>query len=85
MVNMGLIFRAQKKDGESLQMFTAAHEADPRNSGAINNLGNVDFEEGKFEEAAIKFLDALDIKPTDEEALCNLAIALKKTKYLDYA
>ena len=25
------------------------------------------------------FLDALEIKPDDEEALCNLALALKKT------
>ena len=66
-------------------MFKAAHEADPRNTGAINNLGDVDFEQNRFEDAAIKFLDALEIKPTDEEALCNLAMALKKTKHLDYA
>jgi Tfp pilus assembly protein PilF len=30
-------------------------------------------------------LDALDIKPDDEEAICNLALALKKTSYLEYA
>lgn len=40
----------------------------------------------RYEEAAIYFLDALEIKPDDEEALCNLALALKKTSlYLDYA
>jgi Tfp pilus assembly protein PilF len=27
----------------------------------------------------------LEIKPDDEEALCNLALALKRTSYLDYA
>ena len=31
------------------------------------------------------FLDVLEIKPDDEEALCNLALALKRTSYLDYA
>lgn len=45
----------------------------------------MDFENNRFEEAAIRFLDALEIKPTDEEALCNLALALKKTRHLDYA
>lgn len=27
----------------------------------------------------------MEIKPDDEEALCNLALALKRTSYLDYA
>lgn len=30
-------------------------------------------------------MDALEIKPDDEEALCNLALALKRTTYIDYA
>ena len=30
-------------------------------------------------------MDAIEIKPDDEEALCNLALALKRTSYLDYA
>jgi hypothetical protein len=33
----------------------------------------------------LKFLDALDIKGDDEEALCNLALALKKTSYIEFA
>ena len=33
----------------------------------------------EYDSAAIRFLDALEIKPDDEEALCNLALALKKT------
>ena len=49
------------------------------------NLGCILYEEKKYEDSAIKFLDALVIKPDDEEALCNLALALKKTSYLDYA
>lgn len=30
-------------------------------------------------------MDALEIKPDDEEALCNLALALKRTSHLDFA
>ena len=61
-------------------MFTAALTADPDNKEAIVNIGCIEYEENQnYEEAAIKFLDALVIKPDDEEALCNLALSLKKT------
>ena len=60
-------------------MFKEANDADKRNAGAIVNLGCIDYEFGRFEDSAIAFLDALEIKPDDEEALCNLALALKKT------
>ncbi len=66
-------------------MFQAANEADSQNIGALVNLGNIDFEQNNFEQAAIRFLQALDIKGDDEEALCNLALSLKKTQYLEYA
>jgi hypothetical protein len=49
------------------------------------NLGALEYEANNYENAAIRFLDALDVKPDDEEAICNLALALKKTSYLDYA
>jgi len=45
----------------------------------------LEFEANNYENAALRFLDALDIKPDDEEAICNLALALKKTSYLEYA
>ena len=67
-------------------MFKAAEQTDPKNVAAIVNLGCIEYEEySHFEDAAIRFLDALEIKPDDEEALCNLALALKRTSYLDYA
>lgn len=66
-------------------MFQAANEADPRNIGAIVNLGALEFEKNNWENAAIRFLDALEVKQDDEEALCNLALALKKTSYTEYA
>ncbi len=49
------------------------------------NLGALEYESNNFEAAAIRFLDALEIKPDDEEAICNLALALKKTSYIDYS
>ena len=51
------------------------------------NIGVIHYEDRKdYEFAAIRFLDALEIKPDDEETLCNLALALKKTpNYVDYA
>ena len=85
MVNMGLIYRNQNAGIDATKMFQAANEADPTNIGAIVNLGALEYERGNYESAAIRFLDALEIKQDDEEALCNLALALKKTSYTDYA
>lgn len=50
-------------------------------------MGCIEYEEyNHYDDAAIRFLDALEIKPDDEEALCNLALALKRTtSYVDYA
>lgn len=55
------------------------------NIGAIVNLGALEYEHNNYENAAIRFLDALEVKPDDEEALCNLALSLKKTNYLEFA
>jgi Tfp pilus assembly protein PilF len=86
MVNMGLIFKHQGSIGDAMRMFKAAVDADKTCIEAIVNLGAIEFEEySHYEEAAMMFLDALEINPSDEEALCNLALALKKTSYVDYA
>ena len=67
-------------------MFKSANSHDPKNIAALVNLGNIEYEEyNHFEEAAILYLDALEIKPDDDEALHNLALALKRTSYIDYA
>jgi len=87
MVNMGLIYKHQNGIEDALKMFKAAEQTDPKNLAAIVNIGCIEYEEFEhFDEAAIRFLDALEIKPDDEEALCNLALALKRTvSYVDYA
>lgn len=86
MVNMGLIYKHQNGIEDALKMFKAARQHDAVNIAAIVNIGCILYEEqNKFDEAALLFLDALEVKPDDEEALCNLALALKRTSYLDYA
>lgn len=86
MVNMGLIYKKKNGIEDAYKMFRAAKQHDPANVAAIVNMGCIEYEEySHFDEAAILFLDALEIKPDDEEALCNLALALKRTSYIEYA
>ena len=84
---MGLIYKQKNQLGDALKQFEAAEQCDPQNIAAIVNIGVIHYEDRKdYEFAAIRFLDALEIKPDDEETLCNLALALKKTpNYVDYA
>ena len=86
-MNLGLIYKHQGQNKEALEEFKAAEKSDPKNIAAIVNIGVIYYEEKQdYDYAAIRFLDALEIKPDDEETLCNLALALKKTKsYVDYA
>jgi tetratricopeptide (TPR) repeat protein len=101
MVNLGLIYKlnelidvTHKGESEAAKLFKAAVDKDranfpnevrKRNPAALVNLGVIQYEYSKYEEAAILFLDALTIKPDDQEALCNLGLSLKHTAYKDYA
>lgn len=98
-VNLGLIYKLSDNFGpnsesEAAKLFKAAvdkdndkykYEVQKRNPAALVNLGVIQYEFGKYEEAAILFLDALAIKPDDQEALCNLGLSLKHTAYKEYA
>lgn len=86
-VNMGLFYNHQNQIGDALKNFEAAEKCDPKNIAAIVNIGVILYENKKnYEDAAIRFLDALEIKPDDEEALCNLGLALKYTNgFKEYA
>ena len=67
-------------------MFKTAKDHDPKCIEAIVNIGAIEYEQfAHYEDAALLFLDALEINPIDEEALGNLALALKHTSYVDYA
>ena len=62
MVNMGLIYRNLNAGIDAEKMFKAANEADPRNISAIVNLGALEYEKNNWEIAALRFLDALELK-----------------------
>ena len=101
MVNLGLIYKlaevldvGHKGESEAAKLFKAAVDKDKanypndiskRNPAALVNLGVIEYEFNRYEDAAILFLDALAIKPDDQEALCNLGLALKHTAYKEYA
>ena len=67
-------------------MFKTAKDHDPKCIEALVNIGAIEYEQfANYEQAALLFLDALEINPIDEETLGNLALALKHTQYVDYA
>jgi Flp pilus assembly protein TadD len=49
---------------------------DPKDHSAINNLANIHHEQGKYEQAAVMYLQALEIEPNDDDILCNLGMVL---------
>jgi tetratricopeptide (TPR) repeat protein len=81
MVNLGLIYKlsemmdvGQKGESEAAKLFRAAvdkdranypHDVRKRNPAALVNLGVIEYEFNRYENAAILFLDALAIKPDD--------------------
>lgn len=44
MVNMGLVYKFQNQVKDAHKMFKEAHACDPKNTGAIVNLGCIDYE-----------------------------------------
>jgi tetratricopeptide (TPR) repeat protein len=81
MVNLGLIYKlaeiadvTHKGESEAAKLFKAAvdkdranypHDVSRRNPAALVNLGVIEYEFNRYEDAAILFLDALAIKPDD--------------------
>lgn len=59
--------------------------ANSSEAAAFTNLGLIYYESDKTEQSCLAYLKALEIEPNDEEALCNLGMALSKIKFNDYA
>ena len=70
---------------QAKECYEKAISCNPNLVGAHNNLGNLKYAQNKVEDSCFNFLEALRIDPTDSEILCNLAMALSKTSYKDYA
>ena len=55
------------------------------NPATLNNLGALQFQEGKLEAAKISFKNALKLKPDYADAYSNMGIAFKDLGKLDNA
>jgi len=85
-LNRGNIFARFKNDNdEAKKCYEKAHQLDPKLHEAITNLGNLLYLGDRFVDAAYKYLAALELDPEDSESLCNLGMALGKTKYREFA
>ena len=58
---------------------------DPKEHSAYNNLANIHHEQGKYEQAALLYLQSLELEPNDDDALCNLGMVLQRISYNDFA
>ena len=74
-----------KDDDAAQYCYEQAKEIRQHEAKAINNLANLEYEKENFEEAAILYLQSLELDIEDADCLCNLGLALSNTKYKDYA
>jgi tetratricopeptide (TPR) repeat protein len=92
MVNLGIALSLAGKNALSQQwlgcaqgLFETALKADPNNTAVMNNLGNILRQQGKAEEAVVRYREALRLRPDYAEALTNLALSLRDLRRLDEA
>jgi len=83
-INLGIAYSlAGKNDlshqwlGRAEELFKRALKADPNNTVAMNNLGNILRQQGKAAEAESIFRKALSLRPDYAEAAVNLATTLR--------
>ena len=73
LIQLGLLEYQSGHKEAGVAVFNKALALDPKNSAALNNLGNVDFLTGKFKEAEAKYLKASESDDQDPEIWLNLA------------
>ncbi len=76
---VGLIARQQGKIEEAKAAFQKVLTIDPRDVGALVNLGQVQLRERQYEEAVAAFRAAAAAEPYNRTAVYNLGIALSRT------
>ena len=80
---LGLIQKKDKDYENALKSFYKAKEANPNNSGAINNIGEILFIKNKREEALMCFLELTKLSPNYIMGWINLAISYQNSGLLD--
>ena len=86
MVNLAIVHKQLGDFDKAIPLLEKViKKIDPRDSAAINNLANIFHEQDKFEQAAIMYLQALEIDPNDDDVLCNLGMVLQRIAYNDFA
>ena len=67
---LGMAFKRMGKKEEALKFFNQALTLTPNDFEVLNNIGNILYEQEKYEKAAEQFLKSLQIKP--EGIFCRL-------------
>lgn len=77
-VTLGIVHAEYKAYSDAAACFGKALEKEPFNAGALNNMGNLRFTDGKYEEAKEYYFKASKADPFDGNIWLNLARASAK-------
>ena len=72
-LSLGVVHAEYKAFGEAAGCFEKVLEKEPFNAGALNNMGNLSFGEGKYDEAKEYYFKATKADPFDGSIWLNIA------------
>lgn len=72
---LGLVARAENREGDAVAAFRRVLDADPDDVGALVNLGQLLLQQRTYAEAISAFERAVTLEPYNVSALYNLAVA----------
>jgi tetratricopeptide (TPR) repeat protein len=84
-INLALVYKQLGSLDKSITILQEVIKDNPKDAAAYTNLGNVYQLQAKYEDAAILYLQALELDFNDDDTLCNLGLALSRLNYHDYA
>lgn len=85
LIQLGILYSEYGLHAEALEEFEKILGADKGNAAAHNNIGNIRFVQGKYEEALQAYTASLQAAPNDPGIMVNLARSLEKLKKTDEA
>jgi tetratricopeptide (TPR) repeat protein len=72
-LQIGIIYGKAGETSDALEAFEKVLEIEPGNVAALNNIGNINLLEKKYEEAALAYEQAVKVEPADALIWVNLA------------